>query len=474
MKSANSRSKELETKTADLNSQIAKYREWMQEGIQEFEKMEKDRLESLIACLNQINVFETNCDMNNKYDANNFNEEVGNIETEHVIFEYKKLLKEIDLTKIDTYEYHAYDELMTSEDMEMHAIDTDTEQEYKIEIQKFISKAISPGTPLEQQEICNFSELMNTKIYRYLFVSCLNALENHQLEGEKCFTDMGKLVQAFLKGCNKNNDSDFLKCILTICCKLHYDVEEEDDAVMRTYLTEGIRKNKIWDNSTIWIKAIFKNFREIVRKFKIPKDQEFKLNEDEILRNVLFNRLLFYVGHLSYFDMDAMELDTICTRFANTYKFTEEQREKLSSKYSHNFDFSEETRQKEARGSFNTLISSAMFKMKTYLKKKEIDEDRVPDFPEDITFDEDDIDFVGESTDYSKNTNSESSPPKEYPDDINKEIVYKQPQEKVESAEPTEVVEPAEPVESTEPTESIEPVESTEPVNAVELVEPVE
>jgi hypothetical protein len=64
--------------------------------------------------------------------------------------------------------------------------------------------------------------------------------------------------------------------------------------------------------------------------------------------------------------------------------------------------------------------SSAVTRMKTYIKKKEIEEDPMIDFHEDVAIDEED-NANAESTDISKN-NSECSPPKEQPDDLRKEV----------------------------------------------------
>jgi hypothetical protein len=152
-------------------------------------------------------------------------------------------------------------------------------------------------------DFAEFEKLMNVKINRYLLVKILNKRTDHCLKNERNYDNMSKLINCLLKGCNKNDDSDYLKCIITNAYKFYYDVEEGDDVIIRTCVTEGIRKNKIWDNSAIWGKAIFKDFRDIIKKFKIPEDQQKDVNKDEVLRNVLFNRFMFYIDKLTYFDM---------------------------------------------------------------------------------------------------------------------------------------------------------------------------
>lgn len=325
MKQVDVKAKELEGWTDSLNHQIADFKQSMTEGIKDLEKMEEDRVQALIDALNQINVFQTNCDMNNKYDSNNFYESVESIKTEESTNEYKNLCREVDITKVETYNFHPYDELMTNEDIEMHEVNEEKEKEHQRQVQEFIDKCKSETGDLTSADLENFSDLMNLKINRYCFATTLNRLEDHSLPNEKCYKNMAKLVMGFLKACNKNDDSDFLKCILTVASKIYYDIEEVDDAIIRTYLTEGIRKNKIWDNNVIWGKAIFKDFRDIIRKFKLSEDQQKELNKDEVLRNVLFNRLLFYIDNLSYFDMEGNQLLTICNRFSSIYKFTNSQ-----------------------------------------------------------------------------------------------------------------------------------------------------
>lgn len=274
---------------------------------------------------------------------------------------------------------------------------------------------------------------MNTKINRYCFVTLLNKSDDLSLPNEEAYKRLAKLVMSFLKGCNKNDDSDFLKTIITIASKIYYDVEETDEAVIRTFLTEGIRKNTIWDNGNIWGKAIFKDFRDIIRKFKIPEGQEKDYDKDTVLRNVLFNRLLFYVNNLSYFDMDSNQLLMICNKFASIYKFSESQINTLYKKVvieegdeEADAHFAVQTRAKRSSGSFSKNVNvwmnklgevgaSTITKMKTYIKKKEIEEEPVPDFHEELTIDDHDFEQNNvESTDTSKN-NSEASPPKGEP-----------------------------------------------------------
>lgn len=223
-----------------------------------------------------------------------------------------------------------------------------------------------------------------------------------------------------------------------IAGRLHYDVQETEDAVIRTSLTEAIRRNNIWDNADIWGKAIFKDFRDIIRKFKIPDGQEGDFNKEDILRNVLFNRLNFYISNLVYFDMDGNTLTMMCNRFSKVYKFTPDQTNKLKKKvatcsYTENCEdyFTEEVKEERSKGSITKKVgtwmsrlekfgTSAVTKMKTYIKKKEIDEDPVLDLHDEQAFDEDYRNNV-ESTDASKN-NSEGSPPKDCVYDIQKEV----------------------------------------------------
>jgi hypothetical protein len=276
MKLVSEKAREVKSKTEEQNILISKFRERMEIGIKDFEEMEDQRVQSIIDSLNEMNIFQTNCEMNNKYDSNNFNEEVEHIEIEDAVFEYKKLLKEIKLIDMGSYQFQPYDELITEEDIEMHEISQEKENEYKDEIIRFINSCTTNPKEITSKEIDKFAEMMNVKINRYLFANSLSKLASFELPGEKCYSNLTKLVMAFLKGCNKNDDSDFLKSMLTSCSKLYYDVEEEEDAVIRTHITEGIRKNRIWDNPSIWGKAIFKDFRDIIRKFRIPEDQEHK------------------------------------------------------------------------------------------------------------------------------------------------------------------------------------------------------
>lgn len=302
MKTVDIRAKEVEFQTNNLNNLVRDFNNEMAYHVREINKMDDERFQSLLDSLNQINVFQTNFDMNNKYDTNNFNEGVENIKNQES--------SPKNWEKLDTYSSQVFDELMTKEDVQMHEINPEEEEKYLKVIQGYVDRI--------EDEIIDFTEfenkLMNVKINRYLLVTILNKQEDHKLKSERHYQNMSKMINCLLKGCNKNDDSDFLKCIITNASKLYYDVEETDDAVIRTYVTEGIRKNKIWDNTAIWGKAIFKDFRDIIRKFKIPEEQKKDVNKDEVLRNVLFNRLMFYIDKLSYFDMYKDQLNKIITR----------------------------------------------------------------------------------------------------------------------------------------------------------------
>lgn len=377
--------------------------------------------------------------MNNKYDSNNFNEGVENIVTTDTIEGFKNICHEMDLTKLDMYNFHPYDELMTSEDIEMHEIPATKEAEHQSQVQTYIDKALSLSATFDSKELDVFTDMMNVKINRYCFVTTLSKLPSFSLPNENSYKSMAKLIMAFLRSCNKNDDSDFLKSIITISSKLYYDIEENDDAVIRTHITEGIRKNKIWDNCALWGKAIFKDFRDIIRKFKIPKHQEQEFDKAEVLRNVLFNRLMFYVDHLAYFDMPGHQLLTLVNRFSQSYKFTESQNSLLLKKVVIDDEidgyFGEEVKRQRNSGSLTKQMGSwmnklekigttAVTRMKTYIKKKEIDEEPVPDLHDEYTIDEDE-NGVFESTDTSKN-NSECSPPKDKLADFKKEVEVEQ------------------------------------------------
>uniref|UniRef100_A0A7S3JL75 Uncharacterized protein n=1 Tax=Euplotes harpa TaxID=151035 RepID=A0A7S3JL75_9SPIT len=330
-----------------------------------------------------------------------------------------------DLCSIDGYHFRPYDELMTKEDFLLHQIDDADERRALVSVQSFIDKCTAETFQSESLDKHAFSELMDSKLYRYCFVTSLKKLDVYQLPNEECFEGVAFLVMAFLRGCNKNDDCDYLRSIIDLAEKLHYDVEESEDAIVRTSLTEAIRRTSIWDNAAIWEKAIFKDFRDIIVKFKLPEDQHGQVNKDEVLKDVLFSRLDYYVSKLAYFEMDGKALQGIYQKFAKAYKFTEAQKAKLKSKVviveedqNEDFDFSKESTQPRLSGSFTLNVNkwmtglgkigtTAVTKMKTFIKKKEVVEESKN------ALDDEEVDeFNPESTDISK-SNSECSPPKD-------------------------------------------------------------
>mmetsp|Transcript_43080 Transcript_43080/g.50527 ORF Transcript_43080/g.50527 Transcript_43080/m.50527 type:complete len:84 (+) Transcript_43080:170-421(+) len=80
MLSTDKTAKELEASTNTLNKLIDEYKSSMEKSIKDLEDMERQRNSSIVDALNQINIFQTNCDMNNKYDSNNFTETVDTID----------------------------------------------------------------------------------------------------------------------------------------------------------------------------------------------------------------------------------------------------------------------------------------------------------------------------------------------------------------------------------------------------------
>ncbi|CAI2363854.1 unnamed protein product [Moneuplotes crassus] len=299
MKTVDTTAKEVESKTLELNELVAKYKEDMESKIIDLEKMEGDRIQAIVDALNQMNIFQTNCDMNNKYDSNNFNQEVDDIKTDQAVQECKTLYDPAPMIKIESYDFQQYDELITHEDIEMNEIPEQEEQKHREVIQSYVDK-IEEDT----LDFTKFEELMDMKINRYLFVTIVNKFSKPSLPSMKAHNNLSKLINCCLKGCDKNADSEYLKNLMIAASEIYYDEEEEEDSVIRTYITEGIRKSSIWENSAIWGKAIFKDFRDILMKFKIPKDHQEEVNKDEVLRNVFFNRLQFYVEKLAYFDME--------------------------------------------------------------------------------------------------------------------------------------------------------------------------
>ena len=408
MKNVDKRAKDLTLKTDNINKIIDEYKENITENVKELETMENERLQSILDSLYQINVYQTNCDMNNKYDANNFNEVIDNVDTKDCSQEFAKLCNDKELFYIDTYNFKPFDELISEDDVVMDKISEDKEKALSQKVEYFINqcrtqieeekepsleKPDSKLSSFSEEDKTKFTELMNEKINRYNFIKTLTKCENTALSKKEDFEKFSILIKIFLKCCDRKEDSDYLKSILTISNKFFYDIEE-DDAVIRTYITEGIRDNKIWDNYNLWGKAIFKDFRDIMRKFKIPKEHENDLDKDDILRNVLFNRLMFYIDKLTYFDMKPKHLRVISKRFMKEYKFTSLQKETLNGKVVVD-EFEEQQKQQEneprkARRSITKSVTkwmtqlekfgvSAVNHMKTYVKKKEVDEEPVPD-----------------------------------------------------------------------------------------------
>ena len=79
MKLTDIKSKDLLETTDKLNHLIAEYKVSMKQQLADLEAMEADRVQTMVDALNQTNIFQTNCGMNNKYDANNFYDVVENI-----------------------------------------------------------------------------------------------------------------------------------------------------------------------------------------------------------------------------------------------------------------------------------------------------------------------------------------------------------------------------------------------------------
>lgn len=331
MKSTDKKAKNLEEATEKINKKIDIFKQKMSENFVELQKFEDERLQAIVSSLHQMNVFQTNWDMNNKYDANNFNEVVDNIDSKTCIEEFAELCDSNNLKNIDTYSFTPFDELISSDDVEMSKIKDEEEKVHNDKVLEFMNKCKNVETTFEQEEKDQFAELMNKKISRFCFISNLSKIQDYSLKNKEAYERLAILVMSFLKGWNKNADGDYLRSLLNVCNKLYYDIED-DDAVIRTHLTEGIRDSKIWDNYILWGKAIFKDFRDIIRKFKIPEQHQKELNKEEILRNVLFNRFYFYIHQLSYFDMNPKNLRLICNKFTKAYKFSDSQRDKLSKK----------------------------------------------------------------------------------------------------------------------------------------------
>ncbi|CAI2383917.1 unnamed protein product [Moneuplotes crassus] len=404
MKTVDIRAKEVENQTNELNKLVSSYKTDMESKIHDLEEMEDERIQGIIDALNQMNIFQTNCDMNNKYDCNHFYQTVENIKTDQTVMEYKALFDPAPMLNIQTFKFKLYDELITKSDIEMDSIAEPEEAQHKGKIMKFVSNISS-----DELDFSEFEKLMSVKLNRYLFVSIMNKYIPKSLPCKKSYNNLSTLFNYCLKGCNRNDDADYLKCILSSSSKIYFDEEEEEDSVIRTYVTEGIRRNKIWDNCAIWGKAIFKDFRDILVKFKIPKEQEREVDKDEVLRNIFFNRLRYYVEKLVYFDMDKKLLLKIIEKFHISYKFTREQNQFLKATVEAKEVemapcdelFDEDAKRQLASGSLTKKMGSwmndigkfsvsAMSKMKTYIKKKEIDEDPIIDCYDDCAIEEED------------------------------------------------------------------------------------
>lgn len=296
--------------------------------------MEEERIRVMVDALNQINIFQTNHDMNNKYDSNNFNESVEGIVCEPMAESYRSMLKENDISNIDTYSFQPFDELASKDDFYLSQIDSQIEDDFKLKVKVFIDQWFTQNFESKNSNINEFNELMNDKVCRFSFINLLIKRDNFELDNENCFNGIGQLINSFLNACYKNNDFEYLRSVLTLCNKFYYDVKESEDWVIRTHLSETIRGNSILNDSIIWTKAIIRDFRDIIKVFKLPEDQSENVDKETILLNVLFNRVNFYIYNLSYLEMDPAELSSIYNKLCHAFKFSTEQKEKLKKNIS--------------------------------------------------------------------------------------------------------------------------------------------
>lgn len=206
MKLTDSKAKELQEKTLSLNKQIEEYRRAMEKSLKDLEAAEDNRVQTMIDALNQMNIFQTNCDMNNKYDSNNFYQNVEEINVDETKEEFKRMCAEADLYSIDTYAFHPFDELMSKDDYLLHKLEDSKEKEHRRDIKAFIDQCRQADFNPDDLHREEFKELMNSKVNRFCFVSILQNLDSYELPNENCFKGMACLVGSFLKGCNIHSD----------------------------------------------------------------------------------------------------------------------------------------------------------------------------------------------------------------------------------------------------------------------------
>lgn len=160
---------------------------------------ENERCQSIIDCLNKLLIFQTNCDMNDKYDTNGFSDLINEIKIQphidEIVKECGKYGGSIEAFKtMSKLEFAPIDEFLNAD--EVYA---SNEKSVQKDVDFFIQeKCFSPeAVPLTESDQNAFNLLLKEKSGPLLFIESVITGDS-QINSHQTFKNLALLLRLYL------------------------------------------------------------------------------------------------------------------------------------------------------------------------------------------------------------------------------------------------------------------------------------
>ncbi|CAI2386080.1 unnamed protein product [Moneuplotes crassus] len=277
-----------------INEIITEYSQNLENFRNEFEQLESNRFQSIEDAMNKIVIFETSCDLNNKYDTKGMADLVEKLDREA----YCNKIKVHEISPLQKLDFHPEDELKYLDLLIEDSKDNENiDQKYQ-EVVDFIDKILNCKNRNEIDHIMNnyfhtfISHLQNSTLACYY--KCRDAFietfyskitsKNTALKGKFVYDALVAIFKRVLEAAFEKEDTECGYKIVPILRSFYYSSSEDIGFV---YLQNELKDVDMYADDKFWERYCVLYCRDVLRDTDFD-EQEKKYREFEI-KKTLYN-----------------------------------------------------------------------------------------------------------------------------------------------------------------------------------------
>ncbi|CAI2359647.1 unnamed protein product [Moneuplotes crassus] len=275
---------ECATKEEEINDEIEGYTENLEDFRKEFQELESMRFQSIEDAINRIVIFETSCDMNNKYDTKGMAALVEKLDRDT----YCEEIKVDKISQLERLSFKPEDELKHFDLFYEDNKENDEIERKCEEVVNFVEKVQSAKNRNEVDHIMsNYFDTFTEQVQHYrcrdsFIASFVSRMENKHtvFKGKFVYDAMVAIFKQILERAYEQEDTECGYKIVEIMRSFYYSPAE---GILFIYLQNELKDASIYRDSKFWQKYCVLYCRNILRdtsfEYENSKDKEYKIKK---------------------------------------------------------------------------------------------------------------------------------------------------------------------------------------------------